>query len=158
MFGWVRPQSSTSARDMNQVGQTSRYTSRTLLEAVRLSRDLRGGGRALNNAVQQAGTLLGAASQPAAASEAKGIAIRLPKKSTLQAAELSMDVAMMLHMRRKRAVHGVGDVLRWALADSSPQQQHDWVWLQYHEMRVDAVSSAVEAVFPNVPKCCHCSR
>ena len=98
-----------------------------LMSCVRLARKLRGGGKELvdiiGRSLQASGLDL---------DDFGGPLSKLPKKSALQRHELTLDVSLMLLEARRAAV---GEpIVRWAWSDSSPQENHDWLWEQCIEM------------------------
>ena len=54
-----------------------------------------------------------------------------PSRSHLQRHELSIDIALLLHMQNLEA----GQYVRFGLADSSPVAGHDWLWSQRIQIR-----------------------
>ena len=112
-----------------------RHQTEKLIECIRLSRALKGGGAKLEFAVQRALQILlpDPRSRAIIFSDIQRPVLHLPSQSTLQRLELSMDVAFML-MRADLAKDSSRRFRRWMWCDASPQQRFDWIHTVYDEM------------------------
>ena len=122
------------------VGTASKmkYESMVMVSCVRLARTLRGGSRRLEDAVARS---LEIAKVPADLPQPD-----LPSKSTIHRMEFSLDCALMQLMRQTAgSCKEVGEKVRFFWADSSPQQQVDWLWAQYDAIRLDDLVPAFNA-------------
>ena len=121
-----------------------RYNSTLLLESPRMSRQLIGGAKAFVPVMGRARSIM----------EAQGATViqtpqhmKCPQKTTLDETNFALDCAFMLQMQQMRAVEqSKQQMLRYFWADSSPQKNHDWLWLQYTEISTDTAVLAFSAV------------
>ena len=116
-----------------------RHSSTKLIEAIRCSANLKGGAIKLQEVVEQAiclaapsaiaGTLCRSFEQSRSGQRRSNV---VPSPSTVLRAELSLDVALMLHRRNS---YRAGEVVRFLWSDSSLVKGYDWLWAQSHEIR-----------------------
>ena len=113
-----------------------------LLNAIRLSRRLAGGAAQVYDVLERSvEVLLGGR---AALANHQGDFDRVRSSATMQRHELTLDIALMLSESQR--FHRHSQVVRWAWTDSSPQQKKDWVWHQFLEIPIDALSTTFAAV------------
>jgi len=65
----------------------------------------------------------------------------VPSYATMQRAELSLDVAIMLERSNTWEGH-----VRCMWMDASPQKNFDWIWAEFEEIRVDVLLEVFDAV------------
>ena len=112
-----------------------KFTSMSLLESLRLCRTLKGGGRRLGFAVERAAKILSPNAKTVNVSQL------VPSYATMQRAELSLDVAIMLERSNTWEGH-----IRYMWMDASPQKNFDWIWAEFEEIRVDVLLEVFDAV------------
>ncbi len=138
---WAEAMGQASGESRKGFGRL-RHSSTQLLEAIRTSSLLRGGGSKLKLVVQRAISLVAPASvsgplcsglEPS--EDRKHFArSSLPSESTMARGELSLDIALSLSRRR---TFDPG-VLRYIWTDSSPLAGFDLLWAQSHEIHKNA--------------------
>ena len=112
------------------------FSSMSLLESLRLCRRLKSGGRRLGFAVERAAKIL----SPYAEHDVN-VSRLVPSYATMQRAELSLDVAIMLERSNTWEGH-----IRYMWMDASPQNNFDWIWAEFEEIRVDVLLEVFDAV------------
>lgn len=140
LAGWADQLDAKFSDGQQQQHGSTRYSAAEVVSAFRLSRLLRNTG-CVRLALERATALQG---PDFLQQELRRSSRDVPSRTTLQRAEVSIDVALLL-MKRDENEQGGEAMLRWAWADSSPQLGHDWSVMRQQSMPASSVWQALQA-------------
>lgn len=143
--GWALALEGARGYVYTDIGKKRVHDSAVLIECIRAARFLGGGASRLKeSACMQIRAVLPSNLGPSLAEEVK-LSTAIPSSSALQRHELGLDASLML-LERRRNDSG-SSLVRFGWADSSPQGEHNWLWIQHHSMRVEELVPTMHAVF-----------
>ena len=119
--------------DQERLGKFE-HTAMEMITSIRFCMTLSGGAASLCQALRHAIELVvPKALVPTLIGHLENPRTQPPGASTVRRAELSLDVALMVHRRSR--VCTSNEVVRFMWCDSSPLVGYDWLWSQFHEIR-----------------------
>lgn len=143
--GWALSLEGARGYVYTDIGKKSVHDSAVLIECIRAARFVGGGASRLKEAAcMQIRAVLPPSLGPSLAEEVQQ-SRTIPSSSALQRHELGLDMSLML-LERRRKESGPA-VVRFGWADSSPQGDHNWLWLQHHSIPVESLVPTMYAVF-----------